>query len=82
MYPAQAASPNPTDWAMLGLGNVAQTAMVHRGCLEALSPFYCAEHQAKADHFVRFAACKQEASIEEAGRRLRGAFTQYLAAPP
>jgi len=34
-----------------------------------------------ADHYVRFAACKQQASIEEAGRRLRGAFTQYLPDP-
>eukprot|EP00667_Euglena_gracilis_P008968 EG_transcript_9097 len=43
-----------------------------------LTPFYCPAHHHMADRYVRFAACKQEASIQEAGRRLKGAFTQYL----
>jgi len=46
-----------------------------------LTPFFCTAHHPMADHYVRFAACKQQASIEEAGRRLRGAFTQYLPDP-
>lgn len=43
-----------------------------------LSPFYSKEHQHMAEGYVRFAACKQAASIIEAGRRLKGAFTADL----
>lgn len=43
-----------------------------------ITPFYSTGHEELADKYVRFAACKQESAIIEAGSRLKGAFTEYL----